>query len=353
MKGEQLAMSKRPSWKISHWFIIAICGLMMTSGCSFKPKTIGSDNELAILIDPDLRGMVENFLLEVFCPIVETPQPERRFIPQFSGFEELGNHQRQEVLLIVGTLDGGGEISQFIRKILSPEVQSGVESGDYFIFEKRNEWARGQQMLILVATDVPTLKERLQTESKSLYQILDDHRSNKIKEELYSRLEEKKLAQEIRERYGFDLRIPHDYSLVREEPEEGWLRLKRLMPERWITLWRSPIFEEDPVDSAWAVAAWSQLTSKFADPLRMNWDYLRLREADVSGYPGLEMRGLWETVGPQGGGPFVCYLFFHPEEKRVYLLEGEVYNPSGDKEPFLKQVEIILGTFQVRRESTY
>jgi len=57
------------------------------------------------------------------------------------------------------------------------------------------------------------------------------------------------------------------------------------------------------------------------------------------------MSGLWETVGPQGGGPFVCYIVYNPSDCRVYLLDGEVYNPGGEKEPYIKQLEVIIQTF--------
>jgi len=337
---------------IQRWLIISYLPILLVlSGCTVKPQATGNDNELGILIDADLRVKLESALLTAFCPILETPQPERRFIPIFAGYEGLDRLQTQKYLLLVGILNGRGEVSRLITKMLSPEVRQGVENGEYFIFTKRNEWAREQKMMILVAPSESALAERLASESELFFEAFNKERSEYVKKKLYRSYEQKDLSREIRERYGFDLRIPHDYVLVREEPEEGWLRLKRSAPDRLITLWRSEVLQENPLDSAWVFDTWSNLALQFADPVQANREYLSVRESEVAGYPGLEMRGLWETKGSLGGGPFLCRAFFYPAEKRVYLLEGEVYNPGDVKEPYVKQLEVILETFKPANSS--
>lgn len=328
------------------WVSVTCC-VMLSSFCScaLKPQATGADNELGILVDSTLRASVESELLSTFCPIVVTPQPERRFIPIFADLEGLDRIQTQRFLLLVGTLHGVGEVSKLITRMLSPEVAQGVEEGEYYVFKKRDEWARGQTLVILVTRDAQMLRQRLATEAGELFKLFDEKRDELIKEKLYRSYEQTDLARAIRERYGFNLRIPHDYVLVREAPEEGWLRLKRAAPTRAITLWRSFLLADDPVDSTWMLTTWSDLASRFADPLRLNLDYLLIQETKVAGFPGMEMRGLWESQGPLGGGPFLCRAFYYPADKRVYLLEGEVYNPGDVKEPYLKQLEVILDTF--------
>ncbi len=341
---------KRSELQLYKRFSLAILSILLAgvySSCSFKPSNIGAENELAILIDSELRGRIEAPLLDTFCPIVDTPQPERRFIPIFGGFDDLERLQTQRFLLLVGVLDDSGAVSQLITNMLSPEISEGIVRGDYYIFNKKNEWARGQQMLIIVTPDVQSLVDRLTSESESLFDIFNQLREELVFAKLFRKYEQKSLAKDIRERYGFDLRIPHDYALVREEPEAGWLRLKRSAPGRWITLYRSQPLEENPLDSAWVVDKWSELAAQFADPVLFNPDYLIFNEKIIAGYPGIEMRGLWETIGPQGGGPFFCQVFFCPVDHRVYYLEGEAYNPGDVKEPYVKQMEVILKTLRI------
>lgn len=331
-----------------------VCGIVF-SACSFKPRATGSDNELGILIDADLQAALESDLMQTFCPILETPQPERRFIPRFGGTDRIQDLQAQKFLLLVGVLDHNGKMSETISAMFTPEVLQGIRNGEYYVFSKRDEWANGQLMLVLAAPDIPTLIERLRSERESLFNILDARRTEWVSKDLYHRYEQKDLAADIRERYGFNLRIPHDYVLVRDEPEAGWLRLKRgLQPGRWITLWRSTPLEEDPVDSTWVYQTWATLAAQFADPVRANLSFLKSRETEIFGHPGFEMRGLWETENAKGGGPFLCRAFYDPAGGRVYLLEGEVFNPGGLKEPFVKQLEAILETFKpAYHEATY
>jgi len=104
------------------------------------------------------------------------------------------------------------------------------------------------------------------------------------------------------------------------------------------------------VDSTWLVETWSQLALKFADPVQANPDYLRYGDIEMDGLPGAEIRGLWETIGPQGGGPFFCRAVYNPQDRRVYLFDGAVFNPGDVKEPYIKQLEVIWGTFKVRNE---
>lgn len=327
---------------------------LLFSGCSIKPQATGQDNELGILVDPVIRESTEAALLSTFCPIVETPQPERRFEPIFGGMEKLDVLQTQKFLLLVGVLDGEGETSALIKKMLSPEVEQGVREGQYFVFVKRNEWAKGQITMILVTPDLISLRDRLDSERDQLLSIFDRQRTEDIKRELFSRYEQVDLAASLRERYGSNLRIPHDWVVVREEstPAGDWVRLKRVVPIRFITLWRSSILDEDPVDSAWVMTVWSEMGLMYEDPIRSNPDFTRMSGFEIGGNKGIEVRGMWETLGPQGGGPFICRAFYDPTDQRAYLLEGEVFNPGEEKEPFLKQIEVILGTFKPTREQS-
>ncbi|TKJ38387.1 hypothetical protein CEE37_12770 [candidate division LCP-89 bacterium B3_LCP] len=335
-------------------FVIIALTIILLSGCTIKPEATGQENSLCILIDPELRDSIENTLLQVFCPIIETPQPERRFNPVFAGMDEIANVQTSRNLLIVAVLNQSGPVSQLVFNMLSPEIVQGVSNGEYFVFSKENEWAKDQQMMILVMADPASMISQLQEEGGELFSIFDDVRTQKVKKDLYRRHEQKKLAADVRERYGFDMRIPHDYYIVREEQDDGWLRLKRgLAPGRWITLWKSEPLLANPVDTSWVYQTWSMLAASFADTVQANLDYLHFKEIEVAGLPALEMWGLWETKGPQGGGPFVCRAFFNPNDKRAYLIEGEVFFPRGEKEPFLRQVEVILSTFKVDNNNIY
>ncbi|MBU1882271.1 DUF4837 family protein, partial [bacterium] len=177
------------------------------SGCDFKPKAIGNDNELAILVDADVREAAEGHLLAAFCPIVDTPQPEHRFIPVWGDFEAISRLQTYRFILLVGTLDGKDKLSGLVQQMLSDEIIAGVRRGDYFVFQKKSEWARDQLLLILVAENRQQLIARLENDGQDLYQLFVDERNQVIHDQLFHSYEQKSIAAEIQENYGIKLRI--------------------------------------------------------------------------------------------------------------------------------------------------
>ncbi len=326
---------------------IILLPALVLNGCNIKPRATGTPYELAILIDTELETQIGDALISTFCPIIETPQPEYRLKPIFADYSKLEQVQTQRFLLIVGTLQNSGGVSGLIETMLTPEVKEGVQNGIYYVFQKENEWARHQLMLVLVTPNADELRRKLEEEGENLYKILDEKRTEIVLDELYSKLERKDLERDLSRRYQFTLRIPADFALVRDEVENGWLRLKRVLPTRFVTLWRSPPLAENPIDSAWVIDTWNMLGMQFEDPSRVNPDFTRITSTVVGYYPALKFHGVWETLSSLGGGAFVGYAFFDEDQQRAYLLDGEVFNPGGEKEPYIKQLEVMLETFEI------
>jgi hypothetical protein len=91
--------------------------------------------------------------------------------------------------------------------------------------------------------------------------------------------------------------------------------------------------------------AWrDRLGAHFADTVRVNPLELASRRVTLAGREAVKVTGLWETAGPLGGGPFVAYLLH--DQGTLYLLDGQVYAPDRAKEPYIRQFEVILKTFQ-------
>jgi hypothetical protein len=327
--------------------MLGLLPALMLSGCNIKPRATGTPHELAILIDSELEAQIGDALRSTFCPIIETPQPEYRLKPIIADYSGLAQVQTQRFLLVVGTLQKSDGVSGLIEKMLSPEVKDGVQNGIYYVFQKENEWARYQLMLILVTPDAQELRRKLEEEGADLYKIFDEKRTEIVMDELYHKLERKDLERDISRRYQFTLRIPPDFELVRDEVEDGWLRLKRVLPTRFVTIWRSPPLVENPIDSAWVIDTWNMLGMQFEDPSRVNPDFTRIISTVVGYYPALKFHGIWETNSSLGGGPFVGYAFYDEDQQRAYFLDGEVFNPGGDKEPYIKQLEVMLETFEI------
>jgi hypothetical protein len=176
-----------------------------------------------------------------------------------------------------------------------------------------------------------------------IYQVLAEDRRQRMKEEIYALGEQDELADSLRGAHGWRLRIPNDYALVSSSPSPSFVRLKRLYPERLLSVaWREGSAEDVEADT---LIAWrDRLGAHFADTVRVNPLELASRRVTLAGREAVKVTGLWETAGPLGGGPFVAYLLH--DQGTLYLLDGQVYAPDRAKEPYIRQFEVILKTFQ-------
>jgi hypothetical protein len=52
------------------------------------------------------------------------------------------------------------------------------------------------------------------------------------------------------------------------------------------------------------------------------------------------------------GGPFVNYVFYDEDTKRIYMLDGSLYAPKYYKRNLIQQMDVTLQSFRTRKELT-
>ncbi|PKP27474.1 MAG: DUF4837 domain-containing protein, partial [Bacteroidetes bacterium HGW-Bacteroidetes-19] len=93
------------------------------------------------------------------------------------------------------------------------------------------------------------------------------------------------------------------------------------------------------------------LMTKMYIPGAVNGSYPKI--AQHSGFPiynpiqvksknGMELRGLWESVGDYMGGPFYSFTFVDAKGTYCVTIDGFVYAPEETKRDFLREVEAIV-----------
>jgi hypothetical protein len=71
---------------------------------------------------------------------------------------------------------------------------------------------------------------------------------------------------------------------------------------------------------------------------------------EINGHYAVETRGWWTMENDYSAGPFVNYTIHCPSINKIVTLEGVVFAPGEDKMPLLRELELILNTFQVKNE---
>ncbi len=336
----------------------SLCLLAMLSltlfGCGGKPASVGDSAQLVVVADNEVWADLEDQIRGAFERTVHTPQPEKVFEIIHVGGEEWKSYATRKNLAFVGSLQGTGEISLRVQKMLSEGVRRKVEDGTAYVFPRHDPWAQEQLLLVLASNSTAELGRKLSENSGYLYGLFADKLREETKEQMYAQLEQTDLAAQTLEKYGWALRVQHDYVVYTERPDRGFYLLRRSLPgrERWLFVhWREDI-EPDEITDQWIMDARDRLGAEFLNSDQINRDpqYLNFRDVIFAERSAVVLEGLWENDEVLAGGPFRTYVFYDEDTRRTYMVDIAVYYPAGSKEPFLRQLDIMANTFQTAQD---
>ena len=217
---------------------IAIAALMLGCG-TIKREAMEADTQLAVIAEGDINLEVQPILRKQMERPILTPQEEYRFDLSFAPDDSLKSYSRWQQVLLVGTLDSDDAVSKRIAKTLKGEVLAGVQSGEYTIFRKTDLWAKGQTVVFLVAQTKSSLIRWLQQNEHELYSVFSADRDARMKKQMFAMLEQKALADSLQKEHGWEMRLQHDYVEVASNRSPNFVRLRRMYPDRFLTVaWR-------------------------------------------------------------------------------------------------------------------
>ena len=317
---------------------------LLISGCGVKPEAKGDLSRVMVFADEEIYDLCQRQLSAALERVINTPQPETVFNLQRAPFDKLAEFTQAPNVLILGTLEGRGEVSRYAQEMLDEKARKGIEDGVYWFFAKQEAWRRGQLLVVILTNDKEELDSRLQFGGDDLYRTLHQSMMSRLENSLYAKLEQRNLAGEIASKYGFILRVQHDYKLISGDVQRRFLQLRRYQPSRWLTVtWQ----KGDTLTAAALINERVRIGGLFADSCRIEADYNVIQRDERILPGGLLLRGLWATAKQNiGGGPFFTFGVLDKQSGTVYFIDGAVFNPGGLKLPFLQQVEAMALTFR-------
>jgi len=328
-----------------------IIGLMLSLillfGCYPQVDRKGPERDIFVFAEFEDWKPLEKTLRSTFERIIRTPQLERIFTLHLVDPQRMSEYTHRKNLLIVGTLTTGGKIGKLLEGMLrDPEIRRGVEEGRYFVFQKKNEWAKDQLLLVLVSKDLEALAEKVQENADRLFELMDSHYRNYVKKRMFARLERKSIEKQLLKKYGWRVRVQHDYFIGYESAKERFVFLRRRFPERWLFVAWIDTTDTSFLTEEWCLDMRDEIGRKFYGNDRINREFTTVRESHFLGRPGYEVVGLWENEEKVAGGPFKSYVFYDEATGRVYYLDIAVFAPGQRKVPFLYQLDIMAHTFK-------
>jgi hypothetical protein len=243
-----------------------------------------------------------------------------------------------------------GPVGRFLEGLLGAAVRDRIQQEEAFLFRKPDAFARDQLLVILAAPNPASFRRQVLERVGEVRAQFLEHEQAMEREGYRSTRLQKELADSLAIACGFRLAIPPDWFVVQGVAAPPFVRLRRLNPDRWITVhWvdgpDSLRLSEEGLRAVRARLGRLYWDKDYSEPSHGRFSTVRLG--------GLEARlleGLWGTDAFIGGGPFLFYALHVPgaaglPQGRTFYIDAAVLNPGGPKSPFLHQLSMLVATF--------
>ena len=326
--------------------IVVVTAVLIAGSCSYKPPSTGLENEIVVIASFEDRRFVEPLIDSVFGRVVYTPEAERFFDVVYvdpERFEEYKVRTNVVIAALFSVMDTTADV--LVRKILPDNQVDMIRQGEQNIFAKRDFLARDQVFAVLAANSDKELAEAVRVKGRWLFDQFDSGFLERQAEHIYKRMEQKELADDLWQKYGWQMRIQHDYVIIKEQPERNFIWFGRSFPYRWLSVqWVDhPITKE--VDDQMAIDLIHDYPSTYYKRVNFTRYYEQIGETTFNGRRAWRAEGLWEHKKDVKGGPYVSYIFYDEKTDRIYHINYLIYHPSGRKMLSLRQMDIMSRTF--------
>lgn len=326
-------------------FILLLTILFWT--CSYKDNSYGDFEHIIVFADSTIYKNVRPELEQIFDQFVYTPVSEKSFYLELKPIDLLDSYKQYRNLIFIGLLDGEDPVSQYLNRSLGPEVQQALKEGRIFQIFQEDLFAKEQITLILAATELMTLKQNLLTFQESIYKRMEEYYFERLERLMFIKGEQSVLEDYIATKYGWKIRIQHDYHLAKESDDGNFVWLRRLEPDRSLFVYRFKAEGLDREQSDWLIDKRDSLGTIYFESDSVSREDTYMVHTEICGSPALKLIGIWQNHNLFIGGPFRTYAFFDPEQEFIYMIDILVTAPNKRKKPYLDQLEVMANTFRL------
>jgi hypothetical protein len=344
--------------------LVVILAFCAAAGCGQLKKSvaIGGDDQIIVIADSANWSRSKETLQIVFERTFITPQKETDFYLQYASGSVFETYKKYKYIVMIGTLDSDEPVSQTVRGMLTEEARRAVQSGEYFVFTRQDEWSIGQTLMVLTSDNIQNLTRQIQDNGDQLYEIFDRHKTRLMADFLYGTsapLEDKTLQEELYRKYGWTMRIHPDYKMVEEKPDSHYVRFHATSMykslQRWISVYWELLDSGAAPDSFltrnWMIQTRNKIGSLFLDPVKTTPAFDKFHRAKMDSVPVLVYSGIWKTTNVENafGGPFRSYALYDAASGRIYFLDQALFFPEETKKlKFLRELDVITRTFSTK-----
>lgn len=212
------------------------------------------------------------------------------------------------------------------------------------MFAIPDNWARDQMFVLIAGRDLKMVERSILEQKGWLYGKFEEKFEEVQMDYIYGRYEQKKLTNYLWQKYRWTMRIPHDYIIIRELPENNFVWLGRGLPYRWISVtWG------DGIQTEWLtnVGLYEKRNEigKLYGGIMTDKRFLGFQFFKFGEYDALKMYGLWYHIEETQGGPFETYAFYDWRTDRTFIIDMLMYGPGEKLSVLFRGLELTAKTF--------
>lgn len=321
--------------------------LFLVTGCvDHKRPAKGIQNRVIVFSSSEDLPNVSSTIEKVFDRFTYTPEPEPYFELEYrapSDFDDMRHYHNIIIVSLFSPVDSTGDV--LVRSLLPKNQYKTAVRGENHIFSTRDYYSRGQVLAILAANTEEDLSRSLERRGRWLYDQFDAAFLERMKRHIFKTMEQKRLSNEFEEKYGWRMRLQHDYVVIQEIPEENFVWLGRSFPYRWLSIHWVDNPPAKKLDAEIAAELVRNLPGVFYRDIRLADHYQRSDQVQLGKWEAWRIEGLWEHKSEVKGGPFVSYLFYDEPSDRFFHINCLIHYPGGKKIILLREMETMVYTF--------
>lgn len=325
--------------------ILIFLFLFILSSCDYKSDSIGGNDDIIVLAAKEDREKVLSLLSVVFNDTLLTPSPETFYNIKFAEPESFSALKTQTNLIIASIGDYElNPATKLAKELLGQRIFNNTLSGDPLILS-RNQFAKNQLFMILSGNSYDQINDYLIQNKSFIKEQFDDNFFEKQTKYFLENERQEELEVKLSSNYDWTMKIPWGWELIKNESDKSFFWIGQELPFRWIAVhWRKGNFfsKEDALEYA------QVFPQNYFESIRYNPDYLQIEFDDFNSESAYRIFGLWESIEDAKGGPFQGYLFYDYENDRTFYISYIVFNPGGKKAFYLRQMEMIAKTINIK-----
>ena len=333
----------RSFYFINSLFLFLLCLLIF--GCAGKKDSLGTDDEIRVICSKIDEPVIKDYLASVFDDTIYTPAPEPLFKLIFSRPEHYEDLKEYAQVIIAAVNRNSTNPGYRLLKKLLPEGQLNNSEDDNPVLLTRDLHAKDQVYVVINASNKEHLFNYLDKNKCLLRKHYDEQFKLRGSRFLFND-NQTQIEEKINEDYGWFLKIPWGWEVLRNEDKMNFFWMGSEYPYRWMSIkWDNGNNINDGLSLGKQI--WNFPINHYKS-IRFNENRFKLDRIYFNDYKGWQCSGIWESMDSLDakGGPFYSYIFYDHHSDRTFHINTLVHNPGKSKAVYIRQMELIAKSFR-------